>query len=110
MPSALAVYSGGLHLLDDADQVGAVRQVAVVQREALVVHMRILVQVVDAVGVEQAGASLDAVHVVALVEQQFGQVGAVLSGHAGDQCGFLVFGHVVLPGVHHQDRANGAAA
>jgi hypothetical protein len=56
----------GLHLLHDADQVGAVGQVAVVQLEALVVDVRVLVQVVDAVGVEQAGAALDAVHRVAL--------------------------------------------
>jgi hypothetical protein len=42
----------GLHLLHDADQVGAVGQVAVVQLEALVVDVRVLVQVVHAVGVE----------------------------------------------------------
>jgi hypothetical protein len=42
----------GLHLLHDAQQVGAVGQVAVVQLEAGAVDMRILVQVVDAVGVE----------------------------------------------------------
>jgi hypothetical protein len=76
----------GLHLLHDADQVGAVRQITVVQLEALVVDMRVLVQMIDPVGVEQAGAALDAVHFVALRQQQFGQVGAVLAGHAGDQC------------------------
>jgi hypothetical protein len=46
--------------------------------------VRILVQVVDAVGVEQRGAPLDAVHLVALVEQELGQIGAVLAGDAGD--------------------------
>ena len=43
-----------------------VGQVAVVQDEALVVDVRILVEVVDAVGVEERGAALDAVHLVAL--------------------------------------------
>ena len=78
----------GLHFLNDADQVGGVGQVAVVQHEASVVDMRVLVEVVDPVGVEQAGAALDAVHLVAFFEQQLGQVGAVLAGHAGDQCCF----------------------
>ena len=53
--------------------------------------VRILVQVVDAVGVEQRGAALDAVDFVALAQQEFGEVGAVLAGDAGDE-GF--FGHV----------------
>ena len=77
-----------LRLLHDADQVGAVRQITVVQLEALVVDMRVLVQMVHAVGVEQAGAALDAVHRVALLQQQFRQVGAVLAGDAGDECSF----------------------
>ena len=42
----------GLHLLDDADQVGAVGQVAVVQREVACRDMGVLVQVVDTVGVK----------------------------------------------------------
>jgi hypothetical protein len=42
---------------------------------------------VDAMRVEQAGAAFDAVHHVALFEQQFGEIGAVLTGDAGDQRG-----------------------
>jgi len=49
--------------------------------------VRVLVQVVDAIGVEARGASLYAVHLVAFLEQKFGQVGAVLAGYARDQCG-----------------------
>ena len=102
--SELAVYSGGLerhghvalrrevvdlvrlHLLHDADQVGRVGQVAVVQSHAYVALVRVLVQVVDAVGVEARGPALDAVYLVALFEQQFGQVRAVLAGDARYQC------------------------
>jgi hypothetical protein len=47
--------------------------------------VRVLVQVVDAVGVEERGAALDAVDFVALAQQEFGKVGAVLAGDAGDE-------------------------
>ena len=105
-PSALAVYSGvsketatwrhgrqvvdlvRLHLLDDADQVGGVGQVAVVEDEVAVLHMRVLVEMVDAVGVEEGGAALDAVDNVALLQQELGQIGAVLAGNAGNESNF----------------------
>ena len=41
----------GLHLLDDLDQVGAVSEVAVVQHQARIGLMRILVEVIDPGGV-----------------------------------------------------------
>src|SRR6267378_551145 len=47
----------------------------------------------DAVGVEQRRPALDAVDDVALVEQQLGEVGAVLPGDAGDQSDFSLFLH-----------------
>jgi hypothetical protein len=58
----------------------------VVQDEFAPGFVGVLIEVVDAVGVEQAGAALDAVHFVALVQQEFRQVGAVLAGDAGDEC------------------------
>ena len=33
-------------------------------------------------------AALDAVHLIALLQQELGQVGAVLAGDAGDECDF----------------------
>ena len=74
----------GLHLLDDADQAARIGHVAVMQDEAAVRFVRVLVQVVDAVGVEQRRAALDAVDLVAFAEQKLGEVGAVLAGDAGD--------------------------
>ena len=62
-----------------------VGEVAVVQDEAAVRLVRVLVEVVDALGVEGRGAALDAVDLVALGEQELGEVGAVLAGDAGDQ-------------------------
>ena len=79
----------GLDLLDDAHQAGTVGHVAVVQGETPVLDMRILIQMIDTVGIEQRTAALDAVHVVALVEQEFGEIGAVLAGDAGDECDFI---------------------
>ena len=54
-----------LHLLDDADQVGGVGEIAVVEDEVAVFHVRILVEVVDAVGVEERRAAFHAVDDVA---------------------------------------------
>ncbi len=81
-----------LHLLDDADQVGRVGQVAVMEDEIAVLHVRILVEMVDAVGVEEGGAALDAVDDIALLQQELGQIGAVLAGNAGDECDFCGHG------------------
>ena len=49
-----------------------------------------LVQVIDTVGIEQRGAPLDPMLLVALREQEFGQERAVLSRNAGDQCNFTL--------------------
>ena len=80
----------GLRLLDHARQARGIGHVAVVQEELDALLVRILVQVVDAGGVEHRGAALDAVDHVALVEQELGQVGAVLPGDAGDERDFLL--------------------
>ena len=80
----------GLHLLNDANQAGRVSQVAMVQDELAVFDVWVLVQVVNAVGVEKAAAALDAVHLVAFFKQQLGQVRAVLAGHAGDERHFAI--------------------
>ena len=43
----------GLHLLDDANQVRGVREVAVMQLQSCVFFVRIPVQVIDTVGIER---------------------------------------------------------
>jgi len=53
------------------------------QNQPPVGFVRILVEVIDAIGVEQRRAALDAVHLVAFLEQKFGKIGAVLAGNAG---------------------------
>ena len=58
--------------------------------------VRILVEMVDAVGVERGGAALDAVDLIALGEQELRQVGAILASDAGNK-GFL-HGRVEISG------------
>ena len=77
-----------LGFLDDARQVAAVTQVTIVQLEARVINVRVLVNVVYALGVKRAGPALDAVHGVALFQQKFSQVRAVLAGYAGNKGSF----------------------
>jgi hypothetical protein len=56
--------------------------------ESSVSDMRILVKVVDAIGVEQRTAPLDAMDGIAFAQQKLGQISSVLSGDTGDQSSF----------------------
>ena len=44
---------------------------------------------IDPLCVEKRGPPFDAVNGIALIDQKLGQVGAILTGNAGDQCLFL---------------------
>lgn len=81
-----------LHFLHDADQVAGVRKIPVVQYELAAFLVRPLVKMVDTVRIEQGRTALDAVDFVALVQKEFRQIGAVLTGDAGDECFF----HIVI--------------
>jgi hypothetical protein len=48
--------------------------------------MGVVVEVIDAIGVEEACAPHQTVDFVPLREQELGKIGAVLPGNAGDQC------------------------
>ena len=50
--------------------------------------MGILVDVVDALGVEERGTAFDAIDFVTFLEQEFREVGAVLAGDSCDECFF----------------------
>ena len=45
----------------------------------------ILIEVIDAGGVEGGGAAFDAVHGVALLQKEFREIGAVLAGDPSDE-------------------------
>ena len=74
----------GLHLLDDPDQVRRVRHVAEVELEAHVLLVRVVIQVIDPIRVEQRRASLDAMDFVSLLQQELCEISAVLPSDAGD--------------------------
>src|ERR1700686_5800506 len=70
--------------------------------EANVVFVGIAIEVIDARRVEGRRAPLDAVHDIALAQQQFGKISAVLPGRAGDQRRFGT------PVIHPQWRRVGS--
>ncbi len=90
-----------VHLLrldrpDEVHQAERVGQVAVVQHQRTPLLVRVLVDVVEAPGVERGRPADEAVHLVSLGEQQFGEVGAVLTGDARDQRPGSGVGHARL--------------
>ena len=78
-------------LLEEVGELAGDGEVAVVEIDPRLGVVEVLVEVVDPVGVEGAGPADEAVDLVALAEQEFGQVGAVLAGDAGDECFFHRF-------------------
>src|SRR4029079_15307784 len=67
------------HRVDDPDQRQLIEQVRRVQEDAIE-------QVLDAPEVGGAGAAHQAVDLVALLEEQFREIRAVLAGNPGNQC------------------------
>ena len=90
---AEVVDFGGFGRGEDIAEAAAVGEVAVVEGELGVGCVGVLVDVVDAVGVEGGGAADDAVDFVAFGEEELGEVGAVLAGDAGDESAFVVALH-----------------
>jgi hypothetical protein len=104
----------GADIGDELDEIGTVRQIAVVEEKILVRIVRVLIEMIDAFGVEQRRPPLDAVDFVPLGKEQFREIGAVLSGDSGYQgffCGhwgsfmviFILFGE---EDIEMADRAN----
>jgi hypothetical protein len=75
----------GLHLLQDPGQAAAIGQIAVMENEVPILHMWILVQVVNAIGIEQRRTPLDAVHLVTLLQEELSQIGSILPGHTSNK-------------------------
>ena len=71
--------------MHEGAEVGRVGKVAVVEEEPDTLEVRVLVQVLDAPRVEAGGAADDAVHHVPLLQEELGQVRAVLPGDPRDQ-------------------------
>ena len=74
-----------LHGLDDADQIRRIRQIPVVQDEAQLLLVRILIEMIDSIRIKERRPALDAVDLVALLDEELGQVRAVLAGDPRDE-------------------------
>ena len=73
----------GANLAQNTTQAGPVGQVAVVQEELPLLTM--LVKMVDAARIELRSAAHDTVNLVALAQQELGEIGTILTGNSGDQ-------------------------
>jgi hypothetical protein len=82
--SAEVIDFVGLGDFEDAAEAGGICEVAVVEVKAAGGLVGVLIDVVDAAGVEGRTAADDAVDSVAFGEEKFAEVGAVLAGDAGD--------------------------
>jgi hypothetical protein len=56
-----------------------------VEDEFAVTLVRVDIEVIDPVSIEKRGAAFDAVHLIALGEQQLCQIRTVLTGYPGDK-------------------------
>ena len=77
-----------LQLLDDTDQLGAVGEVTVMQGEARVVLVGILIEVIGLIEVEATNSSLAPVLGALNLQRRLGQIDLVLPGDSGDGGGF----------------------
>src|ERR1043166_1005908 len=75
-----------LRVLHEADEVGRISHIAVMENEAQAGLVRIMIKMVDPPGVEGGRPAFYALNDVSLLEQEFRKVGAILPGRAGNQC------------------------
>jgi len=78
----------GPDLLENPNQVGGIGQISVMEDHFPIFFMGILIEMVNAVCIEQRGPALDTVHLIALGKQKFSKIGPVLAGDAGNECFF----------------------
>ena len=74
-----------IDLIHDVAQRRRVREIAVMQRKIDAANMGVVVELIDPVGIEEARASDNAVHLVALSQQKPNEIGPILPRHASDQ-------------------------
>ncbi len=75
-----------LDIAQDAGEVRPIGEVAIMEDEIPGFAVRILIDMVDAAGVQRRRTALDAMDRVALGKKKLRQVRAILTGNAGDEC------------------------
>jgi hypothetical protein len=79
------VHFLGLEVIDEIGDLFAVHEVAIVQEEAGSRVVGILIDMIDAVRVEGARTPHEAVDFIAFREEEFGQIGTVLTSDTRDE-------------------------
>ena len=59
-----------------------------VSNKIAIIDVRILIEVINTVGIEQWGAAFNAMYNVVFLQQKLCQIGSILPGNSGDQCNF----------------------
>ena len=77
----------GLNRIDDVSQAAGVSQVSVVQSQLDAALMRILKQVIDPARRDRRGSSHNSVNFVALLQQEFRKLTAVLASDSSNESG-----------------------
>jgi hypothetical protein len=83
------VNLGGLGFLNDPNEICRIGHVAIVQHEPNILFVRIMIKMINTLRIERRGAALDAVDAIALAEQEFGKIAAVLASGAGYESYFV---------------------
>ena len=52
------------------------------------VFVRVLIEMINAIGIEQRGPAFDAVHFISFFQKKFGEICTVLPGYPGNQSFF----------------------
>src|SRR5260370_24681927 len=73
------------YFVDESRQVRGVGHIAVMQGQGTIGPVRILVEMIDAPGVDRRRPADESVHLIALFQQELSQVRAILAGDPGDQ-------------------------
>src|SRR6266487_6481058 len=74
-----------LQIVKQLHQIHGVAEVSEVEKHAYAIDVWIGIEVVYARGIECARAANDAVHLIALLKQEIGEITAILSGNAGNE-------------------------
>jgi hypothetical protein len=64
-----------------------------VQDHIGVIDMRVLIEMVNALGIKRRGSALNAVHDIAFFQKELSEVGTILASNAGDEGNFLIICH-----------------
>jgi len=74
----------GLDVIDKIRELPGIREIAIMEEELVALCMGVRIDMVDTAGIEGAGTADKAVDFITLREKEFGKVGTVLAGDAGD--------------------------